>query len=319
VSGVPHVAADAGPRVRPVPVELVLIATVILWSLDFTTQKYSVEHGFMPMTVASIRFLAGGIFFVAVLSVTKRAGELTARGTLPLLLAASAAAATTQACISLSLKHAPASLIALLFGSVPAIVVVLSAVLGRASGQTRRRRVVATAISFGGVACVVAGGSSGVSISGTGVALGMGAAFCWALHAVAVGGLTPHMRLMPLAAGVFGFGALPLTAAGADAVIHQTWSSIPFLSWAAFVYGLTVTVVVSNLLWFSAIGRVGAERAALFGNLSPFVGAVLAVVLLSERLTALQVVGGVLLAAGIVAGSRYADSLLRSSRLRAWR
>jgi drug/metabolite transporter (DMT)-like permease len=59
-------------------------------------------------------------------------------------------------------------------------------------------------------------------------------------------------------------------------------------------------LVLTNLLWFTAIDEVGPSRASLFANLQPFLAAIVALVLLDERLTAVQVVGGLAIAAGIV-------------------
>ena len=57
-------------------------------------------------------------------------------------------------------------------------------------------------------------------------------------------------------------------------------------------------------MWFRVIHRIGASRATLVANLQPFVAAVFALVLLSESMSALQVVGGVLIAGGILTARR---------------
>ena len=57
-------------------------------------------------------------------------------------------------------------------------------------------------------------------------------------------------------------------------------------------------LVLTNVLWFRSLHRIGPSRATLVANLQPFVAAVFALVLLSERMTVLQVAGGALIAAG---------------------
>ncbi len=62
---------------------------------------------------------------------------------------------------------------------------------------------------------------------------------------------------------------------------------------------------MTNVLWFTAVHRVGPGRATLFSNLQPFLGALFAVVLLSEPLTASEIFGGALIATAIfIAGPR---------------
>ena len=54
------------------------------------------------------------------------------------------------------------------------------------------------------------------------------------------------------------------------------------------------------MLWFKAIDRVGPSRASLFANLQFFLAAVFGVILLSETITPLQVVGGATIGAAIL-------------------
>ena len=56
---------------------------------------------------------------------------------------------------------------------------------------------------------------------------------------------------------------------------------------------------LTNILWFTAIDRVGASRASLFSNLQPFFAVFFALLLLSETLHPLELAGGALIFAGI--------------------
>jgi drug/metabolite transporter (DMT)-like permease len=83
----------------------------------------------------------------------------------------------------------------------------------------------------------------------------------------------------------------------------QDWA----LGWEVWILVVLATLgplVLTNILWFRSLHRVGPARATLAVNLQPFVAAVLAVVLLSEPLSTLQVLGGVLIAAGIIIARR---------------
>jgi drug/metabolite transporter (DMT)-like permease len=63
-------------------------------------------------------------------------------------------------------------------------------------------------------------------------------------------------------------------------------------------------LVLTNVLWFRSIAKIGPARATLAANLQPFVAALLAVVLLSESLSAVQVAGGLLIGSGILVARR---------------
>jgi drug/metabolite transporter (DMT)-like permease len=74
--------------------------------------------------------------------------------------------------------------------------------------------------------------------------------------------------------------------------------------WALLVFATLGPLVLTNVLWFRSLHRIGPSRATLVANLQPFVAAVFALILLSERMTLLQVVGGGLIAAGILFARR---------------
>ena len=68
--------------------------------------------------------------------------------------------------------------------------------------------------------------------------------------------------------------------------------------------------MLTNVLWFRSVSVVGPSRATLFANIQPFVAAVFAVLILSETMTAVQVVGGVAIGAGILLARRRAQPVL---------
>src|SRR5207247_9777564 len=94
-------------------------------------------------------------------------------------------------------------------------------------------------------------------------------------------------------------GAALLAISGSWQLAEQSWN-LGALAWGAVIYGALAAVGLGNLLWFKVIRRVGPGRAAVYLNLQPFLGAVFALIVLSESLRPLQLVGGVVVGACIV-------------------
>jgi drug/metabolite transporter (DMT)-like permease len=69
--------------------------------------------------------------------------------------------------------------------------------------------------------------------------------------------------------------------------------------WLSFGFAVVGPLFLTNILWFTAIDRVGASRASLFANLEPFFAVLFALLLLGESLRMLEIVGGILIFAGI--------------------
>jgi drug/metabolite transporter (DMT)-like permease len=61
-------------------------------------------------------------------------------------------------------------------------------------------------------------------------------------------------------------------------------------------------VSLTNILYFTAIHRVGASRAALYTYLEPFLGVLFAVVLLGDRVTFPQLAGGAIIVGAVALG-----------------
>jgi len=82
----------------------------------------------------------------------------------------------------------------------------------------------------------------------------------------------------------------------------QDWTTVPVDAWLGLAYAAILSVSVTNILYFTAIHRLGASRAALFTYLEPFLGALLAVLLLGESISPIQLLGGAVVLASVGIG-----------------
>jgi drug/metabolite transporter (DMT)-like permease len=97
---------------------------------------------------------------------------------------------------------------------------------------------------------------------------------------------------------------LALMVAGSGQLADQE-RDLGGLVWLGLAFAVVGPLVLTTVLWFTAVHRVGPARATLVINLQPFLGALFAVLLLSEPLTVTEVLGGALIAVGILlAGPR---------------
>ena len=70
---------------------------------------------------------------------------------------------------------------------------------------------------------------------------------------------------------------------------------------AAFTYTTLVPGLAATLVWFILVERIGAIKAATFHFLNPFFGVATASVLLNETISSLNIVGVLVITAGILA------------------
>jgi drug/metabolite transporter (DMT)-like permease len=286
--------------VRRHAADLMLLATVSLWALNFTVSKYILDHGFRPLAYSSIRYTIAALIFAAI--TLAREGSLRiGRVQLPLVAGATVVLFLNQLCFIYALRFTTATTVALLFGTLP----IFTALLARGTGVERQsfRFWVAAALSFGGVALVALGSGGKLSADLKGDGLAVGGAATWAAYSVAVAPLMRRYSPFRLSSAFLLAVSVLLLAAGSRQLGGQHFG-LGALVWIGFAFAVLGPLVITNLLWFTAIDRVGPSRASLFANLQPFLAAVVALVVLSEHITTVQVAGGFALAGGIAIAPR---------------
>lgn len=278
------------------PAEIGLLVTVLIWSLNFTLTKYVLDHGFQPLAYSSLRFATAALLFAGVAFALERSLRMRRRDAATLFAAVVVGIWLNQFGFVYSLTHTTASTAALVFGTLP-IFTILAA---RASGVEllSKRFVAAAAISFVGVALVAVGAEGSVAGSPTGIALALLGAATWAVYSVAIAPLMRRYSPFRVSALALLMGAALLLPTASPQLATQDWD-LPPLVWVIFGVAVVGPLVITNLLWFTALRHVGPSRSSLFANLQPFLGAVFALLLLSERMTLVQVAGGLGIAAGI--------------------
>jgi drug/metabolite transporter (DMT)-like permease len=289
-----------GAMRRPTTLELMLLATIGLWSLNLTVSRYILTHGLQPLAYGSVRYaLASGIFCAMTLAVER--SLRIARRDLPLVLAAALVLYVNQLGFVYALHESTASVLALLLGATP-IFAAIAGVLLRT--ETLSGRFWSGALlSFAGVALVAIGAGDQVSGSFVGVLLGLLTATSWAAYSMLITPLMRRYSASRISSIVLTATSVPLTLTALPQLESQDWS-LGWEVWALLLFATLGPLVATNVMWFRSLDRIGPARATLAANLQPFVAAAIAVVVLSESLGWLEVAGGLLIAVGIVAARR---------------
>ena len=285
-----------------------LLVTVMIWSLNFTVTKYVLNHGFKPLAYGAVRFSAAALLFIGITWVRERSFRLRRRDIPFILGAAVVGIFLNQVAFVYATKLTTATTVALIFGTLP----ILTALFAAAGGIERlhSRFWLAAAVSFTGVCLVAVGAKGGIGGDLWGYALALVGAATWAAYSVAIAPLMTRYTASRISAYALTIGAILLLIAGAPQLASQDYASLPSLIWVAYVFAVLGPLCLTNLLWFNSIEQVGPSRASLYANLQPFLGAIFALLILSESITALQVGGGLLIAAGIVLSRRDQPALI---------
>jgi len=299
------------PVRRPSPEYAMLLGAVLLWALNVTVTKYMFEHGWLPLAYGTIRYFAAIALFWIFTYHRERSFRI-AREDWRYVGIAAAMIFCNQLCFVYSLKFAQASTVSLLFGTTPVFVAVVS-LLFRLERLTRAFWVGAV-VTFAGVALVAVGAGGGFSSSTKGNVIAIGTALTWACYTVAIAPLMRRYSPFRISALVLAIGWAPLALVSIPQVSRQQFH-FGTLTWVGFAYAVVGPLFLTNILWFTAVDRVGAARAVIVNNTQPFFGVLFALVLLSESLHPLEIAGGLLIFVGLYLERRLRHQAVAASRL----
>ncbi len=288
---------------RPSPVDLMLIATIVIWAFNITVTKYVLTHGFRPLAYGATRYGAAALLAAAVAFALEGSLRVGGRRTSALVAAASVFLLVNQFAFVYALELGSATTVALILGTTPIFAALVSSAVGLEKLQGRFW--IATAIGFGGVALVAVGSGGDLSADLGGDLLAVALAVSWAVYSVTIAPLMRMYSPYRISAVVLLVMCVPFLAASSPQIARQDYGSLGSLVWVSLAFAIVGPLALTNVLWYTAIHHVGPARATLFANAQPFLAAVFALVILSEHLHWLQVVGGFTILGGIVLERRW--------------
>jgi drug/metabolite transporter (DMT)-like permease len=273
-----------------------VVASALLFGTLALYGTYAQREHLTIVTLLSLRFLIAAVSLWAMVVVRRqlywpgvhRAAQL---GVLGLLFVGQ------SACYFLSLRSVPAAVTAILLYIYPVVVTVLGWLLFREGLSLRSA--VALVIAICGVVLVI-----GVTPSGhldiSGVAWGIGAGLLYAVYIVVGKHVLDDVTPLLSMAVVSSTAAVTLLVYGA---ITGSVRSFDAAGWLTVFGAALLPTVLGATLFLFGLARIGPTRASILSTLEPVATGVLASVLLAERLSATQALGGasVLVAAALVA------------------
>jgi drug/metabolite transporter (DMT)-like permease len=282
---------------RSVLTPLAAFCTAIAWSGSWITGKLAVGSA-PPLEISTLRFVIAAVALVAITVATR--ADL-GRGKLwPVVLAGVLGYCAYNAFVFVGLTMAPASDGALI---VPTTIPVLTALAASFVGERLTpTKLAGFALASIGAALVIVAGQTGDELSSrrlVGDLLMLLGAGCWAIYTV-LGTIALRTRsplaIVTIAAPV---GALCLLPLG---LFEKGYADVPAWSvavWLNLLYLALVGSVASFILFYWVVRRVGAGVAAMTSYLVPILTLAMAVVFLGDRPEPLQLVGGLVILAGV--------------------
>ncbi|RNB83101.1 DMT family transporter [Brevibacillus nitrificans] len=290
---------------------VLLLCTSFLWGGNFVVGKFLVGHA-SSLTLTDLRWMIAVVCLIPMVWFREKRILPTKQAVLPLILMGVTGVALFNLFMFWALERTNATNVGLLSTLNPVSIAIFSFLLVK--DKIKPLQIVAMFISFGGVLVVMSKGDL-AHISNLHFNVGdlwmLAAVSMWGIYSVcarwAMKTVTPLMST--LYSGVFGVALMLPFNLSTFTVQNTTWSF-----WLSLFYVGVLATVVSMVMWNVGVQKVGATAAGMFLNFNPVFTAILAFLLLGERMTGIQLLGSMIVIIGCYLFSRLKNvSLKRKS------
>ncbi|MDW4549004.1 DMT family transporter [Defluviimonas sp. D31] len=271
------------------------LAFALMWSSAFTSARMIVADA-PPLTALSLRFLISGLIGVGIARAMGQSWRLSRGQWRSVAVFGLCQNALYLGLNFVAMQWVEASLAAIIASTMPLLVALLGWLFF--GERVRPLGLAGLVAGVAGVAIIMGSRLTG-GVSLPGIALCGAGALALAVATLTVRGTSSKGNVLMIVGLQMFVGAGVLAVA---AVLTESWQ----VNWTprlglAFAYTTLVPGLIATWVWFRLVDRIGAVRAATYHFLNPFFGVAVASVLLGETLGLADIVGVVIVAAGILA------------------
>ncbi len=272
-----------------------ILAAAALWGIIGVWNRRLMAGGLSPYSIVVVRNCGGLVLLTAVMALRDRSVFRVERQHLKYFFGTGVVSVVLFTVCYFSCQEICSLAVAsILLYTAPAIVVVLSALLWRE--PVTKKKLLALGLTLVGCALVCGVFSGALTVTGGGIALGLGAGFFYALYSIFGRYALAHYGPMTVTVWTFVFAG----AASLVLVRPAELAALAQPSMALTAVGLVVcSTVLPYILYTRGLARVEAGKASILASLEPVVASVAGVVLFGEPMSPLTAAGIVCVLAGV--------------------
>ncbi|MFC1468204.1 DMT family transporter [Verrucomicrobiota bacterium] len=272
-----------------------LLGILVFSSIEVVSKMIEVDMP--PFRLAFLRFFIGGaILLPAVLRNNGNGRNLCKKDYVEFAKLGVIGVTITIGIYHLAIKYCPANVAAIIFSCNPAFVALFAPFL--LGEKVSAGKIVSVGLCLAGISWIGFNFEQTGSPSFVGVILMFVSAICFAFYTVLLKKAVPNYGALTItcAAGLFGSLFLVPITLGLEGL--GGWNC-GITGWLGVLYLGVVATGFGYLFYFYGISHVEASLGSMTFFLKPFIAALLAWLMLGEKLSRSVLVGGVIILAGI--------------------
>jgi drug/metabolite transporter (DMT)-like permease len=274
-----------------VGVELLMLAVVLVWALNFPFAKWAMGK-FEPIPFNAVRFVFATAAVLATFPFVGRWQPVARGDWLRLVILGVSGNVIYQTCFVFGLKLTTAGNSAIIWATMP----LWTALFGAVFYRERIGRVIwlGMALAFGGIVLITVGSGKQVQFGSTAIwgdLLQFTATALWGWNMNYQKPLVDKYPTTQVVVVTLAIGAVCLPFVAVPSALRMDWTQLTAAHWAVTALSGAFSVGITSLIWVRGLKRLGPSRAANFVNLVPVIALAVSLFVLREPYTSLQLLG----------------------------
>lgn len=291
--------------------DLLLLLMVVIWGANYSVLKRAFVE-VPPQAFNAIRLTIASLVFLAAIEWIKRLSRRAPGGLSPVFYTPQSLTPRDRwdlAWLGLfghfgyqfffvhGVAITSVSNAAVIIGATPAVVTVITAVLGLE--RITAVHWLGALVSVAGLYFVVGSGASFGSATLGGDLMVAASVVCWAAYTIGAGRLISRHSPLYITGITMAIGGLPYAVIMFPHVLAVDWTSVPLWIWPAVTLSALLAFNLSYVIWYVAVQRIGNARTSMYSSLVPIVAMGVAIVWLREPVSTMKLFGAAAVLSGV--------------------
>lgn len=289
---------------------MAILTTITFWGVSSSIVKIALRE-VPPSTLALIRFIIASVILHTITKILYPNIQLEKKDRKGLILCGLIGVTVYFIFENYGLSMINAANATIILASIPLFTIAMERIVYKT--PIGMKKGIGVVMSMVGVILVI---GNSISVNAelkeiTGSLLMLGAAISWAIYSFLNRPLEGKYPIIFLTAHQSFYGGLFLIPFAL--LERKGWGPISLTSWLCILYLALFCSALCYYLYLFALKSLGATQTNVYINLMPFIGVFAAYFILGERLYMLQLLGGIVVLAGIYTVNRSKSNTVRQS------
>jgi len=279
--------------------DIFMLLAILCWAINFSFIKIALRE-FSPLAFNGIRLFFASLILIIVLFVRGEGFSLAKSDILKILFLSIIGNTAFQLLFIHGLNWTTASNTSVIMAMTPVFVALLSVLLKQE--KIHWAGWLGIVISFIGFYFIITKQVGTFHFSWEelrGDLMILAGNFFWAIYTVFSKPFLEKISPLKWTSITLAVGTVFYLPFAALDIVRIQWSEISFQAWAALIYSGLFAIAISYVIWYASVRRVGNSKTAIYGYLTPIFTILFAYLLISERITLLQIGGALIIFAGV--------------------